>query len=275
VLDQREIVGLLPLAGRATRLSPLPFSKAMYPIGFRSFEDGTVRPKVVCHYLLEKMRLAGIRKAYLALRSGAWDIPTYLGDGAIVDMDLAYLVVRLLKGVPYSLDQAYPFVKDAIVALGFPDILFDPIDGFKIALDHLEQSGSDVVLGVLPIRLPQTLGDVGVDAQGNVQTVLDRSEREDLPYSWYFAVWQPTFTEFLHEQVQAAENDSIPHDELGRAQPEAALGEILQKAIQAGLQISAQVFDDGAYLDIGTPAGLVSAARNPAAYGLAAGIEFK
>ena len=53
------------------------------------------RPKVVCHYLLEKMRLAGITKAYIVLKECKWDIPDYLRDGALVDMQLAYLLREL------------------------------------------------------------------------------------------------------------------------------------------------------------------------------------
>ncbi|WP_233744930.1 hypothetical protein [Leptodesmis sichuanensis] len=59
-----EVIGLIPCAGQATRLAPLPLSKELYPVGLRSLPDGKLRPKVVSHYLLEKMRLAGIRKAF-------------------------------------------------------------------------------------------------------------------------------------------------------------------------------------------------------------------
>lgn len=77
-----EVVGLIPAGGQATRLSPLPLSKELYPIGFQSIsKDGGMRPKVVCQYLLERMKFAGITKAFIILRSGKWDIPAYLGDG--------------------------------------------------------------------------------------------------------------------------------------------------------------------------------------------------
>lgn len=71
---QQEVIGLLPAGGQATRISPLPCSKELYPIGFRPQADGSLRPKVVSHYLLEKMRLAGIRKAFFLLRPGKRDI---------------------------------------------------------------------------------------------------------------------------------------------------------------------------------------------------------
>ena len=81
---QQEVVGLIPAGGEATRIAPLPCSKEVYPIGLRHMnEECRVVPKVVCHYLLEKMRVAGIKKAYIVLRDGKWDIPAYLRDGAL------------------------------------------------------------------------------------------------------------------------------------------------------------------------------------------------
>jgi glucose-1-phosphate thymidylyltransferase len=57
---QVKIIGFIPVGG-SRRLSPLPCRKEIYPIGFRdSHVKFEKRPKVVCHYLLEKMRLADI-----------------------------------------------------------------------------------------------------------------------------------------------------------------------------------------------------------------------
>ncbi len=82
------------------RITPLPCSKELYPIGFRrSGKDNGLSPKAVCHYLLEKMHLAGITKAYIVLRNGKWDIPTYFGDGKMLDMHLAYLMMDLPFGI--------------------------------------------------------------------------------------------------------------------------------------------------------------------------------
>jgi len=98
----------------------------MYPIGLGAGNGAwPTRPKVVCHYLLEKMRNAGVCKAYIILREGKWDIPAYLRDGTIFDMHLAYLMLGVPFGVPYTVDQAYPFVKENLVAFGFPDVLFN------------------------------------------------------------------------------------------------------------------------------------------------------
>jgi len=102
-MNTHEIVGLVPAGGQASRIAPLPCSKELYPIGFRSTDAGHgLQTKVVSHYLLEKMRLAGITKAYIVLRPGKWDIPAYFGDGLFLNMHLAYLMMRSPLGVPYT-----------------------------------------------------------------------------------------------------------------------------------------------------------------------------
>ena len=63
---QYEMIGVIPAARKATRISPLLSSKELYPIGLMPLGDGSrACPKVVCHYLLKRMRLAGITKAYI------------------------------------------------------------------------------------------------------------------------------------------------------------------------------------------------------------------
>ena len=133
-------IGLIPAAGTANRIAPLPCSKELYPIGFQSIGAGCgARPKVVSQYLLEKMRLADIAEVYIVLRKGKWDIPEYFGDGKALSMHLAYLMMDLPFGVPYTLDQAYPFVKDSMVVFGFPDIIFQPDNAFANCLPARQQ----------------------------------------------------------------------------------------------------------------------------------------
>ena len=117
----RGSCGTIPASGQATRIAPLPCSKELFPIGFRTAQDGrALGPKVVAHYLLEKMRFAGVSKSYIVLRPGKWDIPAYFGDGSALKLHLAYLMMGVPFGVPFTLDQAYPFVRNATVAFGFP-----------------------------------------------------------------------------------------------------------------------------------------------------------
>jgi glucose-1-phosphate thymidylyltransferase len=245
---QLEVIGLLPAGGQATRLAPLPVSKELYPIGFTAIApDGTPRPKVVAHYLLEKMRRAGIRKAFFVLKPGKWDIPSYFGDGTWLDMHLGYLTVHVPHGVPYTLNQAYPFVQGALVALGFPDILFQPEDSYQQVLARQAATQADVVLGLFPTEQFQKAGMVDFDATGRVVQIIEKPQATNLRYMWAIAVWAPTFTQFLHDYlIEFNAKRQTPVREL-------PIGDVIQAAIDQGLRVEAEVFPKGTYLDIGTP----------------------
>ena len=199
-----EIVGVIPMAGQGTRISPLPCSKELYPIGFRSVGDETaLRPKVAAEYLLEKMKLAGVEDVFVVLRKGKWDIPEYFGNGSNLEMHLAYLMMGLPYGPPYSMNEAYPFVRDKLVAFGFADILFTPDDAFIQLLNRQETSKADVLIGLLDAYNPDQMDMVEVDAQGRIRAMVLKPRQTDLRYAWICAVWTPTFTHFMHEFLVA------------------------------------------------------------------------
>lgn len=260
----------MPAGGQATRIAPLPCSKELYPVGFQLVGGGRgPRPKVVCHYLLEKMRLAGISRAYIVLREGKWDIPAYLGDGTMLDIHLAYLMMRLPFGTPYTLNQAYPFVQDALVALGFPDIIFQPDDAFVHLLARQAATNADVVLGLFPTDHPQTADMVDLDGNGRIRQIVIKPLQTDLHYTWIIAVWTPSFTRFTHEYLAAAQTQRA-QDNTGNdpsKQRELFVGDVIRAAIDAGLQVEKVLFPEGNYLDIGTPDNLVKAVHDSVAQG--------
>jgi glucose-1-phosphate thymidylyltransferase len=256
----REIIGLVPAGGKATRIAPLPCSKELYPIGFRALDgSGGVRPKVVCHYLLEKFSSAGATKTYIILRPGKWDIPSYFGDGTIVNIHLAYLMVQVPFGAPYTLDQAYAFVKDAVVVFGFPDILFEPNDAFVKLLDRQVATGADVVLGLFSSDRPQVMDMVEVGKNGQARAIVIQPSQTELRDAWIIAVWTPAFTRFLHEYLQGLQNGHFSDTEGVVRHGELSVGQVFQVAIKNGLRVQTVRFPEHAFLDIGTPENLLSA----------------
>lgn len=252
----KKIIGLFPAAGRASRIAPLPCSKEIYPVGLHLQGTGDVmRPKVAGHYLLEKMRLAGAEKAYIILRQGKWDIPAYFSDGKILDMPLAYLIVELSHGVPFTLDQAYPFVKDAMVVFGFPDILFQPDEAFIQLIERQAETGADLVLGLFPASQPNKVDMVEMDKSGRVTGLSIKPLQTPLRYSWIIAVWTPLFTQFMHIFVQTLK---LNHDD-GETQPEVFLGDVIKAAILEKKPIEKVIFEHGRFLDIGTPEDMAQA----------------
>ena len=242
-----EIVGIVPAAGQAMRISPLPCSKELYPIAIRLGEFG-MRPKVVSHYLFEHMRRAGIRKAYVILRQGKWDIPTYFNDGtALLDMHLAYLMMRQPLGAPFSLDQAYPFVRETIVALGFPDMVFWPDDIFSRVISRHAENGADVVLGLVPCERPHTADMIELADTGRVRRFVIKQSETNLIYAWVAAVWTPAFTQFMHDYLHVA----VCSGEATRR--EFFVGDVMQAAIDRGMYVDSVTFANGGYVDIGSP----------------------
>ena len=256
-----DVVGLIPAGGQAARIAPLPCSKELFPVGFRVTEAGkSTRPKVVCHYLLEKMRLAGVKKAYIVLREGKWDIPTYLGDGSLLDMHFAYLMMGDPFGTPYTVDQAYPFIKDELVAFGFADILFGPGDAYVHLLKHQAETKADVALGAYLAHDPDVMDMLEIDPRGRVTSIIKRPGNTGLRYAWVCAVWTPAFTEFQHDFLQRRRTT----DSTNRAdqRQEVSVGHVIQAAIHEGLHTEAVIFPTHAYLDIGTPEGLQKAVQD-------------
>lgn len=247
------LIGLIPAAGRAVRLGPLPCSKELLPIGFRETPDGPV-PKVAGHYLLERLRAGGVRKVFMVLHEAKQDVPRYFGTGAIADVALAYLTIPGSRSVPETLDHAFPFVQDAIVALGFPDVLFEPADAYARLVERRAATGADLVLGLFPTERFQTTDMVELAPDGRVARVEVRPRSTSLCFNWLIAVWSPVFTRFLHQAVRAS----------AAGEGELQIGAVVRDAVAAGLRVEGVEFPAGSYRDIGTPAELAAAMREHA-----------
>lgn len=252
MMPEREVVGIIPAAGHASRLSPLPCSKEVYPLGFDIDGEGNVgAPRAVCLYLLEKFRLAGVDRVYIVLRKGKWDIPSYLGDGGSHGVNIAYLIQGLPYGEPYTVNQAYPFVKDEVVAFGYPDVLFEPDDAYIRLLSRLALGGSDMVLGVFPADRPEKVDMIDFD-DGRVRRIVIKPERTDLRYAWGIAVWTPAFTRFMHDYLDARRE--APQHEL-------SMGDVVQAAVDEGLSVEGLRVSNKPLLDIGTGDDLLRALK--------------
>ena len=242
----REVVGLVPAAGRAKRLMPLPCSKEVYPVGFTQLQSGEPRARVASDHLFEKFSRAGATRAYVILRDGKWDIPAYFRDGQTVGTALAYLVIEGSLGPPDTLDRAYPFVTSASIVFGFPDILFGPDDVFDRLLVRLHESNADVVLG-LHVAHDVTQADmIGIDGEGRVQSFLLKPTFTDLGTTWVSAVWAPTFTEFMHlfmiqekRRLHEGGETTPAKNRYGRidAQGDLPLGAVIKAAVEQGLKV--------------------------------------
>jgi glucose-1-phosphate thymidylyltransferase len=257
-----DLVGVIPAAGTASRLGPLPCSKELLPVGFyREDKKNPSRPRVVSHYLLGKMRRANVYKIYIILRKGKWDIPAYFGDGKMLDMHIAYLMMDLPFGVPYSIDQAYPFVKDSIVLFGFPDIPFQPKDAFVQLLNKQRDTQADLVLGLFLADHPEKMDMVELDKEGFGRGIQIKPSKTHLQYTWIIAVWTSAFSHYMHEyifsrpEIESQDGSDQKPDE-GQ---ELYVGDVIQAALKTDIKVESVFFPKGKYIDIGTPEDLMAA----------------
>lgn len=263
--DAVEYVGLIPAGGKAERISPLPCSKEIFPVGFGEIrQKGQLHPKVAAHYLLENMRLAGAQKSYIVLSRGKWDIPAYFGNGSIVNMPIAYLITEVFYGVPFTLDSAFPFIKNKRVLFGFPDIILQPADAYVRLVDRMLASRADIVLGLFPAANPQKMDMVDLNADGTIRDIHIKPIQTDLKWTWVIAAWNGAFTQFMHDTVQrylhaiVSQESRRPKEHL----KEIFVGDVVREAIGSELKIDQVMFSQGTYIDIGTPEDLVAAVQN-------------
>ncbi len=260
-----NVVGLVPAAGKGKRIAPLPCSKELYPMGFEAAQNNAEpRPKVVGQYLLEKFRAAGAQEAFVVLREGKWDIPAYFGDGSMLDMHLAYIVIAGSWGPPDTLDRAYPFVRDKTVVFGFPDIMFGPPDVFAVLLDRQKAGGFDITLALYPAHDCRMMDMVEFEPSGRVQSLTLKPQRSELRYAWLCAVWTCVFTDFMHEFLESARRNGNLGELATKkidAQGDLPVGAVVRAAVERGLRVGAVPFPNETYLDLGTPEDLARAVR--------------
>lgn len=203
--------------------------------------------------MLESIRLAGGRRAFFILRQGKWDIPAYYGHGGELNMDLAYLMMDEPHGAPYTLDQAYPFIGDAdTILFGFPDILFRPENAFVRLLEHQSQTGAQIVLGVFKADNPAKMDMLVFDDRQRVRDIVIKPAETHLTHTWIIAVWSGLFSKYLHDYVaadrqQRSQNSSNPNGS------ELYVGDVIRAAIRDHWTVETVFFNQGAYLDVGTP----------------------
>jgi dTDP-glucose pyrophosphorylase len=260
-----DVVALVAAAGKGQRIAPLPCSKELFPVGFRKdAQSGELRPKVASHYLLEKFRHAGITNTYVIVREGKWDIPAYFGDGGLVGLHMAYLVVTHSIGPPDTLDRAYPFVRDKRVAFGFPDILFGPDDVYHQLIEQQQTTGAEVVLGLYPAHDVSQMDMVEVNGSGRIRSMILKPPSSALEYTWICAVWTAGFTRFMHAFLASERSTPDPERQAYAdidSQGDLPLGAVFKAAVEDGRHVHGLTFPGERYIDIGTAGNLIEAVR--------------
>jgi glucose-1-phosphate thymidylyltransferase len=148
--------GIVPAAGRGSRIQPLAFSKELLPVGSRS-EAGVERPCAVSEYLLERLILGGADKICFVISPGKSDILEYFGD-RYDSAELAYVVQPQAAGLCDAVFRASTVVGEHDdVLVGMPDTVWFP----KAALASLPTASLSFLL--FPVEHPELFDAVVLD----------------------------------------------------------------------------------------------------------------
>jgi glucose-1-phosphate thymidylyltransferase len=146
------ILGVVPAAGLATRLQPLPCSKELLRVGGRPVID----------LLVERMRVGGAEQIRVVTRPDKHDLIGHaIAEGAAIALGEP---ANVSESVTLGLVGA---AAGDIVLVGFPDTLWEPLEGFA-RLVPLVDAGADLALGLFRGDEPERYDVVVLDTEGRV-----------------------------------------------------------------------------------------------------------
>ena len=249
-----EIVGIIPAAGMGSRLAPFPCPKELFPVGYQDYKvQGKIerRPKVISQYMFEEMLAAGAKRIFVVLGEGKHDIMRYYGAGRRFGAHVAYLYQDILRGMPFALDLAYPWLNGETVIFGMPDTIIEPKDAFARLVEHHWSREADLTLGIFDTDTPWKFSPVKLDAEGRVLYNIDKPRETELRNTWGICCWGPRFTELMQRFLA----------EIAQGEREVVLSDVFGEALHQDLNVRGLHFADGQYLDIGTTGELDRALR--------------
>lgn len=148
--------GVIPAAGRGSRIQPLAFSKELLPVGSRT-ADGVERPCAVSEYLVERMIIGGADRLCFVVGPGKSDILAYYGDN-YAGVPIVYVVQPRPGGLCDAVFRASPVIgPDDDVVVGLPDTIWFP----KAALAKLP--GNVLSFLLFPVDRPELFDAVVLD----------------------------------------------------------------------------------------------------------------
>jgi glucose-1-phosphate thymidylyltransferase len=219
------IVGLVPAAGYATRLQPLECSKEVLEVAGRPVID----------YLVERMRVGGCTEVRVITRPEKDDVVSY------AERVGASVVLAHTETINESFAAGMADLESGdVVLLGFPDSLWEPVDGFRPLIEAVD-TGRDVALGLFEAPGLEGSDFLSLDEAGGITGIEIKPARPPSDWMWGAAA----------ARVHALKG--LDREEW----PSAHMNALLRRGADVlGIRLSSE------YLDIGTKASLEQAANS-------------
>jgi glucose-1-phosphate thymidylyltransferase len=169
--------GIVPAAGRGSRIQPLAFSKELLPVGSRR-EAGIERPCAVSEYLVERMARGGADKICFVISPGKSDILEYFGAGYRATT-ATYVVQPSAVGLCDAIFRAAPLIQpEEPVLVGLPDTIWFPEDGLAALPD------SHLSFLLFPVDRPEFFDAVVLGESDRVREIQVKSKSAGSRWIW-------------------------------------------------------------------------------------------
>jgi glucose-1-phosphate thymidylyltransferase len=169
--------GIIPAAGRGSRIQPLACSKELLPVGARLLDD-VQRPRAVSEYLLERMIRAGADKICFVIGPGKSDILEYFG-ARFGGAELVYVVQPEPAGLCDAIFRAHPLIAaDESVVVGLPDTVWFPADGLTTL------PAGELSFLLFPVERPELFDAVLLDQDDRVVEIRVKQKNPETHWIW-------------------------------------------------------------------------------------------
>lgn len=232
--------GILPMAGKGSRMQPIAFSKELYPMVYKK------RHFAISEFSIRAMLKANVDEIKLVIHPDKLDIAKYYSRYNTLISIYFYQSPSLPESCLFpikSLDD------EDICLFGLPDTLFSPFDGYQKLRKQLEQ-GVDICLGLFKVDDASQFDSVEVDHQGRVRGVL---VKKSPPLSdWIWGIWGANVKTLKLLKKEIAKQRYKKGRLLGKGFHSLAQNKkVIFKALKLGKE----------YFDIGTIDAIVKAGR--------------
>lgn len=242
---ERPLVGVLPAAGRGSRLLAHGGEKELLPVGHRVVDgpNGPMRtPRRVIEYVCDSMIAAGVTRIVVITSPVKIDrIAEHLASVYEASADVAHVVLNDSPSMPHSIASAHAWLEGADVVMGMPDTIPMPGDSFTQLLSAYRRTDADLSLGLYRTDTPHRFGMVEIDDDERVIAHADKPTTWSGDLTWGIAAWNPRFTELIQRVVRN-------HPDGARELP---LGGAFDEAMVLDYDVRGHPLDGGRYHDIG------------------------
>ena len=233
--------GIVPAAGKGSRIQPLGFSKELLPIGrSNNGEAESLRP--VIDHVVERLLRGGASKLCFIVSSEKLDIVKYIAAKSL-PVEACYVFQPEPIGLVDAVFRAIPFVReDEVAMIGLPDTVWFPQDGYL----HLPDNAPSLLM--FPVAEPQLFDVVLVDGEDHVTEVQVKVPEPDSTWIWGAIKLPGDVFHSLHQLWNK------------RGRIDVQVGTLINAYIAEGGVVTG-VRRGESYVDVGTATGYVDAMR--------------